>query len=448
MLKRAFRLAGIDRPTFYVLLNKFAVIVSSIVTLALVVLKFSAETQGYYYTFRSLVVLQQLLEAGMGTVLVQFISHEWVKLDLVAPGRIEGEEPALARVAALVRVAMRWYAFTAIGFFAVVGLIGEILLTRRGAVPPGVMAPWWLLCAGVGVSVFQIPLQAFLEGSGQIARAQRIVTYAVLWSSVSAWLSIILGLELYALPIASGVTAIVGLVTLGRASLPFLRLARENRRESSFSWRHEFWPQQWRIAVSWMSGFFMFQSFVPILFYFRGPVLAGRIGTSLQMYNAVNQIASSWIYARGPKMGMLGASGQLSELKALARSTLVRVTAVAAGCATAVWAAIAVIKHLNFRADRFTGLDSLCALLVASVVIQRSNVETLVVRFQKIEPFMLPSIVSAALVFVSNMLMSRFYGILGVCIAYSAIVICVLTPWVHGIYGKALESSVWGRSRA
>src|SRR5581483_1177881 len=283
MLKRAFRLAGIDRPTFYVLLNKIVLMVSSIVTLALVVLKFSPEIQGYYYTFRSLVVLQQLLEAGMGTVLVQFISHEWVRLGFAASGSIEGEASAAARVAALTRVAIRWYTLTAIAFFVIVGSIGEILLTRRGAVPPGVLAPWWLLCAGVAVSVFQVPLQALLEGSGQIARAQRIITYALALSSIGTWVSIILGFELYALPIAAAVMAIVALAALGRASLPFVRLARGNRAESSFSWRREFWPQQWRIAVSWISGFFMFQSFVPIVFYFQGPVPAGRIGTSLQM---------------------------------------------------------------------------------------------------------------------------------------------------------------------
>jgi hypothetical protein len=447
MLKRAVRLAGIDRPTFYVLLNKVALIASSMITLVLVIVKFSAAVQGYYYTFRSLMVLQQLLEAGMGTVLVQFISHEWVRLDFVASDRLGGEAPALARVAALVRVAMRWYTFTAIAFFLVVGLIGEFLLTRRGAAPPGVLAPWWLLCAGVGISVFQIPLQAFLEGSGQMARAQWIVTYAFLLSSVGAWVSIILGLELYALPIASGIMAIVSLAALGRASLPFLRLARDNRAESSFSWRREFWPQQWRIALSWVSGFFVFQSFVPIVFYFKGPVPAGRIGTSLQMYNAVNQIAASWAYARGPSMGSLGASGKLAELKSLVRATLWRSTSVAAGGALMVLAAVATIRYFNYRADRFTGLDSLSALLAAAIVMQLSNVQTMAVRFQKIEPFVIPSCVCAALVLASNVAMSRFFGIPEMCMAYAAIITFVLTPWVHGIHGKALDSSVGNRSR-
>lgn len=446
MLRRAVRLAGIDRPTFYVLLNKAALIASSIVTLALVIVKFSPAIQGYYYTFRSLMVLQQLLEAGMGAVLVQFISHEWVRLARGESGRIDGDPSTLARVAALVRIAMRWYAVTAIAFFVVVGSIGEILLTRRGAVPSGVMVPWWLLCACVAISVFQIPLQAFLEGSGQIARAQRIITCSLACSSVGAWLSIILGFELYALPIASGIMAIVSLAALGRASLPFLRVARENRRESSFSWRREFWPQQWRIALSWVSGFFVFQSFVPIVFYFKGPVPAGRIGTSLQMYNAVNQIAASWAYARGPLMGSLGASGRLTELKSLVRATSWRSTAVAAGCALMVLAAIATIRYLNYRADRFTGLDSLSALLAAAIVLQLTNVETMAVRFQKIEPFVIPSCVCAALVFASNVVMSRSFGIPEMCMAYTAIITFVQMPWVHGIHGKALDSSVAGRS--
>ncbi len=44
------------------------------------------------------------------------------------------------------------------------------------------------------------------------------------------------------------------------------------------SWRREVWPFQWKIAVSWLCDYFIFQLFTPVLFAFRGPVEAGQDG--------------------------------------------------------------------------------------------------------------------------------------------------------------------------
>ena len=43
-------------------------------------------------------------------------------------------------------------------------------------------------------------------------------------------------------------------------------------RHGRVSWKHEIWPFQWRIAVSWMSGYFIFDLINPVAFYFCGPV--------------------------------------------------------------------------------------------------------------------------------------------------------------------------------
>ena len=40
------------------------------------------------------------------------------------------------------------------------------------------------------------------------------------------------------------------------------------------AWRREILPFQWRISVSWMSGYFIFQLFTPMLFTNQGAVAA------------------------------------------------------------------------------------------------------------------------------------------------------------------------------
>jgi hypothetical protein len=439
MFRRVIKISGIDQATFFSLVNKTVVIGFSVVTLGLVISYFSPDRQGYYYTFTSLLVLQSLLEVGMGTVLVQFVSHEWSSLHLDARANLAGEELALNRIGALVAIGLRWYLYAAVAFFVLVGAAGTLLLTRHG-IPTGVLTPWWLLCGAVSISILQVPLRSFLEGSNQIARVQKIATANFAFGSVAGWIAIICGLQLNALSISAGTTAIFGLGLFGRAASPFIDLARKGIGTSSFSWRDEFWPQQWRIALSWTCGFFMFQSFVPILFYFQGPVAAGRMGASLQIYSSVNSVASAWIYARGPRMGILGANGKFGELKALVRATLIRSSAVAATCAIFALAGYGVLKYFNYKVDRFTGVGSLLALLLALIVLQRANVETLAIRFQKIEPFVLSSIASAFLVCLSNLVMSKYYGDFGVCSAFAIIMAAITVPWCHRIYLTSISS--------
>jgi hypothetical protein len=433
MLKRVVHFAGIDKAIFFSLLNKATVIVFAIVTLGLVVTYLSPTRQGYYYTFTSLLTLQTLLELGMGTVLVQFVSHEYSRMRLNESGLLEGDKAALGRTAALFSVALRWYGGASVAFLIVVGAVGSYLLTRHGT-PPGVLTPWWLLCAAVSISILQVPLRSFLEGSDQIARVQKVATAIACCASVAGWIALLAGLELYSLAISTLTTAGLGLALFGRACLPFLRLRAQAVDGTAFSWRREFWPQQWRIAVSWASGYFMFQSFVPILFYFAGPVAAGRMGASMQVYTAVNSFASAWIYAKGPRLGMLGAAGRIAELRSIVRGALIRSTLVAAVGAVLVLVGFLAMKHLEFKSDRFVGVSAMLLLLLTVIVMQRSNIETLAVRFQKIEPFMTNSTTSAGLVFGSNVAMSRYFGELGVCFGFAFIMFAITVPWCHRIY--------------
>jgi hypothetical protein len=441
MLGRVIQSAGIDDAVFFSLLNKAAVICFTAVTLGLVLIHFSPENQGYYYTFTSLLVLQSFLEMGMGVVLAQFLSHEWSRIHFDASGHLAGEESALNKVSALVSVACRWYVGAAVAFLLLVGTGGSFLISRHGATGE-VLAPWWILCTSVSISILQIPLRSMLEGSNQIARVQKIATLVSLFAATASWTAIIAGLGLYSLAISAGVSAGTGLILFGRACVPFLRVMARKFEASCFSWRDEFWPQQWRIAVSWSSGFFMFQSFVPILFYFQGAVPAGRMGASLQIYNAINAVASAWAYSKGPQMGILGSRGKVVELQETVRHVLLRSSLVCGSCAVLVIIVLVVMDRQGIWLDRFVGVNAMAVLLLALVVLQRSNIETLAIRFQKAEPFVAISILSALLVCLSNVVLSIYSSVLAVCIGYAIVMIFVTAPCVHLIYKSRIRSLI------
>jgi hypothetical protein len=235
-------------------------------------------------------------------------------------------------------------------------------------------------------------------------------------------------------------TAALGFLLFGRACRPFMRLRKRSGIASAFSWRREFWPQQWRIAVSWIFGYIMFQSFVPILFQYRGAIAAGRMGASLHVFNAINAVAYAWVYSKAPRMGMLGANGRLDDLRAVVRDSIRLSSFVAAGGAALVMVAFVLMLYVHYWADRFLSAGSMLFLMLAVVVLQRSNVETTAIRFQKIEPFIPASAGCAVLVCGSNVLMARYFGEFAVCFSFAVIMIVVTVPWNHRIYAREIRS--------
>ena len=62
---------------------------------------------------------------------------------------------------------------------------------------------------------------------------------------------------------------------------------------------------QWRIAISWLAGYFVFQLFTPVLFHYHGAVVAGQMGMTLNVSNALLTTSLTLIAAKTPEFGKL-----------------------------------------------------------------------------------------------------------------------------------------------
>src|SRR2546429_8571058 len=96
VIKKHSRWAEVDRAVVYAALSKAWEMLAGVGTILMVGHFFSPEIQGYYYTFSSILALQVMVEMGLGTVIVQFASHEWSRLSLDENRRIAGDATALS----------------------------------------------------------------------------------------------------------------------------------------------------------------------------------------------------------------------------------------------------------------------------------------------------------------------------------------------------------------
>lgn len=422
---------GIDHAIAFTVLARVWSSSAGLVTVLLIARFLTAAEQGYYYTFSSLVALQIVFELGFSFVILQMASHERAHL-AISPGLdISGDPVAHRRLASVIQKSVRWYSVAAVLFAVALLWAGPWFFSAHQQ--PGEAVSWrlpWYANALAATVTFQLdPILSFLEGCGFVANVARLRFCQAAVGSVLAWCALVLHHGLFApAMMIVGTASTAGVWLFGKRKL-LLGLLRFNPGQDRIQWWQEVWPFQWRIAVSWLCGYFIYQLFNPVLFAFHGAVTAGQMGMSLSLANALQAVAISWLNTKAAPFGSLVARRQYGELdhrffRALRQSILV----FAAGAVVAI-AGVAFLnwKHLRF-ADRLLSPLCVAGLLLATLVNVIVFGEALYLRAHKQEKFLLNSILGAALVAPSTYFLGRFYGAHGMVAGNLAIALIMGLP--------------------
>lgn len=267
------RTIGVDRAVGYTLVGRGWTIVANLVNLWLIAHHLTKDEQGFYYTFGSILALQIIFELGFAYVLLQFTSHEMVSLNFGNGKTVNGEQKAKARMASLLWFSMRWYGVVAILVMLTVIPAGIYFFSTH--YKSGLDIVWEMPWIALGVTTAGLlsisPLAAIVEGTGQVAEIALMRIVQSFLSSIALWMALLFRWKLYAAPIFSGMNLLCALIWLVLRHGAFFRdllLSRDNK--NIISWWNEIWPFQWKIAVSWLSGYFIFQLFNPMMFAFQG----------------------------------------------------------------------------------------------------------------------------------------------------------------------------------
>lgn len=425
----------------YSFLNKAFSIFFNFFNLILITTFLSATDQGFYYTFNNLLIFQLLLDFGFGFVLTQFISHEWAFLELSkTSNKIEGDEIAKQKLAELIQISLKYYRIVALIFFVLVGGLGFLFLRSKNISHTRFELPWFLLCISVSLSIVMIPLRYFMEGSNHIHISQKILSISAIVSGVVTMIALYSGAGLFVAFISSFTTLCINAAMLFYYARPFLNLIKHGYTNLNMFSKKSFFKQQWKIAVSWFSGYIMFSSFVPIAFYILSPVEAGKVGSTLQLYNGIFVIGYIFVNVVSPQFGILYAKKEYRLLFSLSDRTIKKSFFSSLIIFILVFLGLIILTRLNIpQVHRVADLLSAFLILLPAVIIQISNVETAVIRFQKKEPFMIVSIICAILMIILMLFFGAKFGLIGMSIAYSLVLCFILTPLNHFVYKKEMN---------
>ena len=415
---------GLDKAIAFTILARCWSSAAGLITVMLIARFLSLDEQGYYYTFGSLVALQIVFELGFSYVILQMASHEIVHLNISPNFSISGDAIAHARLASVLQKAVRWYTAAALLMASLLIPCGFLFFGshQQGNHPPG-----WRLAWGITVlaatAAFQLdPFLSFLEGCGFVSKIARLRLMQAAAGSVLAWVALISHHGLLAPAMMITGTASTTFIWLWGKRKILLGLFRYPLGEHRVAWRREVWPFQWRIAVSWLAGYFIFQLFNPVLFAFKGPVAAGQMGMSLSLVNALQAVAVSWISTKSAPFGAMIARKNYKQLDDVFFRALWQSVGVFLAGGFLVWLGCVYLnrEHIRF-AQRLLAPSLLGLLLLVGVINVVVTAQALYLRAHKQEKFLANSVLGAISISLSTYFLGRSYGAAGIIIGFFVI---------------------------
>lgn len=434
---------GIDKAIFYTLLGKGLQMSTAAFTVLFIVAFLSPDEQGYYYTFGSIVAIQVFFELGLTGIITQFVAHEVSHLKF-RENRLEGDGVYKSRLASLLKICAKWYSIISISLLFILLIAGLVFFTCFNPIEIDVKwrGPWVLLACGTVMNFLITPVIAIIEGLGKVKEVAKFRMVQQMLQPIVLWGGLWMGADLYVLGMDAicRVLLIAFLICKSPIYDTLLFLWKENVTDK-ISYRREIFPYQWRIAVSWISGYFIFQLFNPVLFATDGPVVAGQMGMTMQALNALQALTLAWISTKTPTISGLIALKKYEELNTLFSKTFKQVVCLGASVLVLFVAALLLLQEFNVSfggiaiGDRF--LPALPLILMAWSVFSMFPVNcwAIYLRSHKREPLMVNSVVMGIICCTSTLVLGNLYGVYGIVIGFACLRLVSLI-WIRKIFKK------------
>lgn len=441
-LKYLARKIGIDKSIAYSSGARIVQAFTGVASIIFISKYLTGIEQGFYYTFGSIVAIQIFFELGLTGIITQYVAHEASHLTLNEKQQFEGDKKYRSRLGSLLQFSIKWYAIISILLLCVLILVGFIFFQRYDK-SGGVVSwkiPWILISIGTAIKLFQSPITSFLMGIGKVKEMSKIGFYQQIILPVSAWIGLILGFKLYVVGISSILAALIWNIYISKTSMQqiLISLWKEKITER-IQYMQEIFPYQWKIALSWISGYFIFQLFNPVLFATEGAIIAGQMGMTLAVLNGIQALSLSWQNTKVPLYSRLIAQKDYKELDNTFNRTLKQMALVCFFLLCIMIIAISGVRYLNIHIDqeslgeRFLDYIPMLLMMIPLFINQYISSWATYLRCHKKEPYLVISICTGIACCLSTFILGKYFGVYGVTGGYCFITIIFL-PWWYYIY--------------
>lgn len=443
LLKSLAPKVGIDKSIAYSSGARFVQAFTGLISVFFISTFLTGAEQGYYYTFGSLVAIQVFFELGFTGIITQYVAHEMVHLKWSKDGTLLPNNGIYkSRLASLLRFCIKWYSVISIALLIVLSIFGFVFFNTNSQSnePVNWQLPWILIVIGTAIKLFQSPFNSFLMGIGKVKEMSEIGFWQQVIIPALTWIGLAYGIDLYVVGISNLIAAIIWFIYILRFKLNIVIIdLLKVHLTDKISYMKEIFPYQWRIALSWISGYFIFQLFNPVLFATEGAVVAGQMGMTLSVLNAIQAFGMSWISTKIPMYSGLVAENNYHKLDSVFNKTLKQQAAITIILLFFMFIGVQILRIIhvkisgNLLADRFLANGPMLLMMLTIVFNIFTSSWATYLRCHKREPFLLNSLVNGIACLLSTFLLGNIYGLWGITGGYCIITFLNLF-WAYWIF--------------
>lgn len=295
------------------IMNQIVRILTGPLLLLIIPIYLNPVEQGYWYTFGSLAALAVFADLGFSNIVLQFAAHEFAFLKFGSGSKLYGDSYHIWRLSSFFRFAMKWSSMVTLIVFPLILVFGFFFLGTKGNDVNWQYA-WIIYSIASALAFMNSIIFSFFEGCDSVKFIQLTRMKMSFVNACSILILLFLKTSLYALSISLMTTSFLGFAIIVTHHKNTISQMLVISKYNNYDWKGQFLPLMWRYAISWSSGYFIFQLFTPLAFKFHGAEYSGKIGISIAMWTAGFGIAMSWINAVVPSMNMCIEKKEWSEL--------------------------------------------------------------------------------------------------------------------------------------
>ena len=440
----------LDRPLLFALAAKCWQAISGPITLALVIGAFSTAEQGVYYGLVSIIGIQAIFELGLLNVL---ISQAGIETARIAKGEssdaatnqlaAQGNPLAAQRLGLLIRSSQRWFLMASLLYVLSGWCFGWITLS-----PVNTQLDWWVPLIVVipvaAISIALAPALAILEGAGFRESIYRFRMVQIVTGSIVVWTSLVVGLKLWTIVMATGVQAFWACyLVFVRHAVFFRRYRQLPAPTDGFSWGRDVVPMQWRVALISVAHYLSSQLFVAVIVgreSLTSAADAGRLGATLTMTTAIQMLALAWVQTKFSLVSAHHGAGERETAGTMWRQTALVSTVLLCLALGTLIGLIAAMPLVGRGWElRFLQPWQLTVLSIGFVANHLLALQSFYVMSRRANPFWIQSVVGLLTTAVAVWVFGRLYSTDGLVIAYAvstALIALPLHSWAYMVFRR------------
>lgn len=440
-LKSYINYIGVERGVLSNISLRLLQIITQLILIFSISSKFSSVELGYYYVLNSYAGMSIFFELGMSAVIMQNAAHESAKISKEL--LFLDNNGLLSKLSSLFHFICKWQIIASILFLVIIYSSSFFFFNVKQTHENQNIhwqVPLLVLLLSISISIIVNGVYSFLEGclfvfEISIVRIIQNISFITLFV-----VFIISNLGLLAYGLAQLFSLLIAVFFLSRQKvfIALRNIYKSVSDENSFNWMQDIFPLQWRVAISSISGYFIFQIADLFAFKYQGPVLSGQLGFTMSLVNGIVIVSSVWTSSRSPMYANLVANNKINDLQILFKRTIFAsiITFLFLGIAFFVFKLLFIDYYkLVFVGRLLNNFDTLLILLysMCNVIIFSFAAYC---RSNKEEPFLAPSVFGAVWGIFTSFLVLKYLTMQWFCflLVFNNLIIGI--PWAIWIYYK------------